>query len=149
MHYTWHRVDRFYCVFETIIPSNVCHRKTFAAFCHRKGFMGNYNVFFFHESFSIHSDTKLFRTIYIKGHLLRAFQLINRSINDVLYLFILIFIFLTLLLFSLILYLNVCRYEAFDWPPSLYYFSDQYWTYYLSLLIAFILAIFGYTFNIC
>lgn len=65
MHYTW-RVDQFYCVFETIISSSVCYRKTFTPFCHRKGFMGNYNVFFFYGSFSIHSDTKLFRTIYKK-----------------------------------------------------------------------------------
>lgn len=60
------QIDRFYCeiVSKTIIPSNVCHRKTFTAFCHRKGFMGNYNVFFFRGSFSVRLDTKLFQTIY-------------------------------------------------------------------------------------
>lgn len=78
------QIDRFYCeiVSKTIIPSNVCHRKTFIAFCHRKEFMGNYNVFFFHGSFSVRSDTKLFQTIY-KRTFTVCFS-VDQSINDIL-----------------------------------------------------------------
>lgn len=136
------QIDRFYCeiVSKTIIPSNVCHRKTFTAFCHRKGFMGNYNVFFFHGSFSVRSDTKLFQTIY-KRTFTVCFS-VDQSIHKWHFTVFILFYFFTYLFFlHFYCFLWFCIWTYADTRhlicTSLYHSSSQYWTYFLSLLIIF------------